>query len=206
MIKRNWKLAKSKISYFEEKKKFLIVILVMFLLICISLKLFQLAYAAYQSSSKLNANIDKALYILKEDGLKFNIDLNKIEPSSKPYVYKFSISNFDGNKHSDVDIEYQLGISTTTNLPLVYELYRNENYDNPNATNLLDEMKYVQDKDGAWYNTYTSKDKYLFKYTEDKTDIYTLVIYFKEELKNTIEYADVPENIEIKLNSYQVIE
>ena len=52
-----------KISYYEEKKRFLIVILVMFLLLVLAIKLFQIAYAAYQSSAKLNANIEKALYI-----------------------------------------------------------------------------------------------------------------------------------------------
>ena len=146
------KLKKENISYFEEKKRFLIVILVMFILIVVAIKLLQIAYASYESQAKLNANIDKALYILKTGGMNFNIDLDKIEPSSKPYIYKFSISNFDGNRQSDVDIEYQMNITTTTNLPLTYELYRNENYDDENATNLFENMKTKQDVDCAWYN------------------------------------------------------
>ena len=93
------KLKKENISYFEEKKRFLIVILVMFILIVVAIKLLQIAYASYESQAKLNANIDKALYILKTGGMNFNIDLDKIEPSSKPYIYKFSISNFDGCRH-----------------------------------------------------------------------------------------------------------
>ena len=136
------KLKKENISYFEEKKRFLIVILVMFFLIVLAIKLFQIAYASYQSQAKLNANIEKALYILEEGGLEFNIDLDKIEPSTEPYIYKFSISNFNAKRHSDVDIEYQINITTTTNLPLTYELYRNENYDDENATNLLREYEY----------------------------------------------------------------
>lgn len=200
------KLKKENISYFEEKKRFLIVILVMFILIVVAIKLLQIAYASYESQAKLNANIDKALYILKTGGMNFNIDLDKIEPSSKPYTYKFSISNFDGNRHSDVDIEYQMNITTTTNLPLTYELYRNENYDDENATNLFENMKTKQDVDGAWYNYLEGQEKYLFPYEEDKTDIYTLVVYFPESNKTTTEYADNLENIEVEIKSNQVTE
>lgn len=208
MLKKNVlkKFKKENIAYFEEKKRFLIVIFVMFLIIFIAIKLFQIAYASYESEAKLNANIEKALYILKEGGMEFNIDLDKIEPSPNPYIYKFSVSNFNGNKHSDVDIEYTITLTTTTNLPLTYELYRNENYDDENATNLFKDMTVKQDIDGAWYNYLEGKEEYLFPYQEDKTDIYTLVVYFKEENKTTIDYADSIENIEVKLDSHQVTE
>ena len=200
------KFKKENIAYFEEKKRFIIVILVMFLIIFIAIKLFQIAYASYESEAKLNANIEKALYILKEGGMEFNIDLDKIEPSPNPYIYKFSVSNFNGNKHSDVDIEYTITLTTTTNLPLTYELYRNENYDDENATNLFKDMIVKQDIDGAWYNYLEGKEEYLFPYQENKTDIYTLVVYFKEENKTTIDYADSIDNIEVKLDSHQVTE
>lgn len=198
------KLKKENISYYEEKKRLLIVVLGLFLLIILAIKLFQIAYASYESEAKLNANINKALYILEEGGMDFNIDLNKIEPSDKPYVYKFSISNYKGNKHSQVDIEYKIDFKTTTNLPLTYELYRNENYDAAGATDLFDEAKATQDVDGAWYNTLEGKEKYMFPYTEDKTDIYTLVVHFPKEYKTNTEYADSIENIEAAIKSNQV--
>lgn len=198
------KLKKENISYYEEKKRLLIVVLGLFLLIILAIKLFQIAYASYESEAKLNANINKALYILEEGGMDFNIDLNKIEPSDKPYVYKFSISNYKGNKHSQVDIEYKIDFKTTTNLPLTYELYRNENYDAAGATNLFAEAKVTQDVDGAWYNSLEGKEKYVLPYTEDKTDIYTLVVHFPKEYKTNTEYADSIENIEVAIISNQV--
>lgn len=200
------KFKKENISYFEEKKRFLIVILVMFLLMIVAIRLLQIAYAAYESQAKLNANINQALYILETGGMDFNIDLNKIEPSTDPYVYKFSVSNFEGNKHSDVDIEYQISLTTTTNLPLRYELYRNENYDDENATDLFKNATIKQDIDGAWYYYLKGEEKYLFPYTDDMTDIYTLVIYFSEESKTTTDYADNIENIEVEIKSNQVTE
>ncbi len=200
------KFKKENIQYYEQKKRLLIVVLVMFLLIVLAVKLFQIAYASYESTAKLNANINKALYIIQEGDMEFNIDLNKIEPSNEPYIYKFSVSNFDGNKHSQVDLEYQLDLRTTTNLPLTYKLYRNENYDDPNATNLFENVQIVQDTDGAWYNLAEGKDKYEFLYTETKTDIYTLVINFPKEYKNKLDYADNIDNIEIEIKSNQITE
>lgn len=198
------KLKKENISYYEEKKRLLIVVTGLFLLIILVINLFQIAYASYESEAKLNANINKALYILEEGGMNFNIDLNKIEPSDKPYIYKFSISNYKGNKHSQVDIEYKIDFKTTTNLPLTYELYRNENYDDVGAKNLFNTAKLTQDTDGAWYNTLEGKEKYIFPYVENKTDIYTLVIHFPKEYKTNTEYADNIENIEVGIKSNQV--
>lgn len=198
------KLKKENISYYEEKKRLLIVVTGLFLLIILAINLFQIAYASYESEAKLNANINKALYILEEGGMNFNIDLNKIEPSDKPYIYKFSISNYKGNKHSQVDIEYKIDFKTTTNLPLTYELYRNENYDDVGAKNLFNTAKLTQDTDGAWYNTLEGKEKYIFPYVENKTDIYTLVIHFPKEYKTNTEYADNIENIEVGIKSNQV--
>lgn len=201
------KKLKLNMKYYEQKKRFVILVLIMFLLIVVAIKLLQFAYASYESTAKLNANIDKAIYLLEAEGLSFNIDPDKIVPSNDAYVYKFSVSNFNENKHSDIDIEYSINITTTTNLPLTYEIYRNENYDDENATNLFQNATIKQDVDGAWYNVLEGEQKYLFPYTEDRTDIYTLVIHFDESHKqNTDAYADNLESIEVEINSNQVTE
>jgi hypothetical protein len=201
------KKLKLNMKYYEQKKRFVILVLIMFLLIVVAIKLLQFAYASYESTAKLNANIDKAIYLLEAEGLSFNIDPDKIVPSNDAYIYKFSVSNFNENKHSDIDIEYSINITTTTNLPLTYEIYRNENYDDENATNLFQNATIKQDVDGAWYNVLEGEEKYLFPYTEDMTDIYTLVIHFDESHKqNTDAYADNLESIEVEINSNQVTE
>ena len=201
------KKLKLNMKYYEQKKRFVILVLIMFLLIVVAIKLLQFAYASYESTAKLNANIDKAIYLLEAEGLSFNIDPDKIVPSNDAYIYKFSVSNFNENKHSDIDIEYSINITTTTNLPLTYEIYRNENYDDENVTNLFQNATIKQDVDGAWYNVLEGEEKYLFPYTEDRTDIYTLVIHFDESHKqNTDAYADNLESIEVEINSNQVTE
>ena len=140
------KLKKENIKYFEYKKRFLIVVIGLFLLIVLAIHLLQIAYASYESQAKLIADIN---------------------------------------------------IKTTTNLPLTIELYRNENYDDVGATNLFANAKTTQDEDGAWYNYLEGTEKYQFLYSEDETDIYTLVVYFPENYKDATDYADNIENIEV---------
>lgn len=195
-----------KIKYYEQKKRLLLVILLFFCAIFIVFKLFQVAYASYESQAKINANIQQALYILEEGQLNFNIDSSQIIPADKPYVYKFSVSNYNDTKQSDVDIEYNITLRTTTNLPLTYELYRNELYDAPTATNIIETLTAKQDADGAWYNVAPTKEKYTFLYTEKKTDIYTLVINFPKEYQQDETYADSIENIIVELSSKQIVQ
>lgn len=195
----------SNIKYFEERKRFLLFSL--FLLVCLyfAFKLFGEAFATYETSAKLNANIDRAIYLVENDGMSFNIDSEQIIPSNDPYVYKFSVSNFNASGNSDIDIEYSLRVRTTTNLPLTFELYRNENYNDDGAVNLFSSPRVVQDEDGAWYNIYEPEGVYEMLYAEPITDIYTLVVNFPKVYASNSIYADSIENIEVLIKSKQII-
>ena len=141
-------------KYYEEKRRFLLFVFLLFSLLFLAGYLFQVAYARYEVNTKLNANIKRALYILGTDNLSFNLEPDGIVPSDNPYVYKFSVSNFNEKNDTDVDIYYSVSVKTTTNLPINIKLYRNENYDDNNSTNIFGGSSLVQDVDGAWYNLY----------------------------------------------------
>lgn len=193
------------IDHIEEKCRFIKFVLLILVAIFLAFFLFKKAFASYQSYAKLNTNINKALYVLDVSSLNFNINPEQIIPSDTPYIYKFTISNFNASEHSDVDLTYRLSLITTTNLPLTYKLYRNENYDDLAATNLLMSSTPKQDEDGSWYNVFSPTTDYQFLYTEDKTDIYTLVITFPKNYKSNTLYADNIDNIELKIESSQMI-
>lgn len=195
----------SNIKFYEEKKRFLLFSFFTLLCLYLAVKLFGMAYASYQTSAKLNANIDRAIYLLDSTGMTFNIDPEQIVPSVDPYVYKFSVSNFSASSNSDIDIEYGIKVVTTTNLPLTFALYRNENYDDDGAINLFSVLRSVQDVDGAWYNIYEPSDKYVMEYSKQITDIYTLVIYFPKTYATNDDYANAIENIEVEIKSKQVM-
>lgn len=195
----------SNINYFEEKKRFLLFSLFLLLILYLSFKLFGVAYASYETKAKLNASIDRAIYLIDNEGMSFNIDPEQIIPSDDPYVYKFSISNFNATTRSDIDLLYELRVTTTTNLPLTFELYRNENYDDANAVNLFSSPRVAQDEDGAWYNIYEPSGVYEMLYAEEVTDIYTLVINFPKVYSSNVVYADSIENIEVMIKSKQMV-
>ena len=119
-------------------------------------------------------------------------------------MLNFSIANHNGSNRLEVDAIYELKIVTTTNLPLTYKLYKNEDYNDANATNLLEGTMDlpVQDEDGTYFRTITT-DKITLKYTEGKTNLYQKVVYFPENY-NQENYQDIIELIEINVNGKQV--
>lgn len=192
-------------NYAEEKKKFLLFAFLLILLLFLSFYLLRSAYARYQVDAKINADIDRALYIIGEEKLSFNIETDGIIPSNEPYIYKFSVSNFNETSVSDVDINYSINIRTTTNLPITLSLYRNQNYSSNGATNIFNSPITKQDEDGAWYRIYKTNSSYDFYYTNTTTDVYTLVIDFPLIYANDTTYANYIESIEVNIESKQIV-
>ena len=85
-------------------------------------------HARYESQVKLNASLENAIHIIKPTSDSFNISLDGIIPREEPYLYIFNVANYDESNTSEVDMEYDLSLITTTNLPLTYKLYKNEDY------------------------------------------------------------------------------
>lgn len=193
------------IRYFKEKIKLIIFLLGLIIILFFARYLFGLAYSRYEVRAKINANIDKALYIFEDEKLSFNLESNGIIPRDEPYIYKFSVSNFNASKESDVDISYKVSIRTTTNLPIQLKLYRNELYNSETSVNLLNGTSVVQDEDEAWYRIYSVSDEFEFLYTSRSTDVFTLVINFPSVYSENPIYADYIENIEVTLESKQII-
>lgn len=188
--------------------KFKFVLFAFFILLLLSLFLFLIkkSFSSYVSDSDMLLNIEKALYILEEGELEFNIDVDGIIPNDAPYVYNFSISNFNDNDRSDVDITYDISLVSTTNLPLRFELYRNENYSDEDATNIISTNELVNDVDGSWYRYMKVDESYNFYYETDTTDTYTLLIYFPKSYASSTVYEGVMDNIEININSKQIVD
>lgn len=166
--------------------------------------LFAQSYAKYESSVKLSANVDKAIYLLKDEKLTFNIDPNAIVPKDTPYTYTFTVSNFNGSLSGDINLKYYIQLKTTTNLPITVRLLRNQAYSS-SATNIIQGYELKQDEDGAWYKLYTPTPNYEFQYDVNRTDTYVLVVDYPETYKTYLDYVGVPENIEVAIYSEQKV-
>ena len=120
-------------------------------------------------------------------------------------VYAGNGNKVNVDSNGQVDLTYNISVRTTTNLPITVEMYRNEIYGEDGITNMLGTAQLKQDVDGAWYRTYAPSGDFEMPLDEDITDIYTLVINFPKEYSEDVTYADNIENIEISINSQQVV-
>ena len=111
------------------KKSTILLKKVIVLIICILIviRIITLVMASYETTANSEANVDTAFYVLNEDYQDMTLNLDSLLPSSNPYTYTFSISNEKDGNIAETDIEYDLKIRTTTNLPLAISLLENEN-------------------------------------------------------------------------------
>lgn len=175
------------------------------ILLAVILTLIPIAYSKLFSENDSDAKIETAFYILNADYYEKNIHLDNIVPSEIPYVYTFKVSNNDGTNRVETKLEYTLKIVTTTNLPLSYKLYMNEDYNNENSTNIIiNDTIAKTSEDGAYFKTMET-NKQTFGFTTDEENIYHLVITFPKEY-DSFEYQDIVEGITINIESKQIIE
>lgn len=191
----------------KKKLKLVIKLLVAVLSLILLMRLISFTAAKYESFARTNADVEVAFYILNKDYKTMTLNLDSLFPRSIPYTYKFSVANTDGENNAETDLEYELSIRTTTNLPVTYELYMNEEYTDKNATNIIktNEVKKDSEEEDAALFRYITTEKQTLQYTKTETNLYQLVVYFPEDY-NTGEYQDVIEAIEITINSNQILE
>lgn len=215
-------------KYLRERKairvKRRIKLLVALTILLVLYKIIFNSYSLYESEASSNAEIDVAFYLLEEQYETKTISLKDMLPGDTQYC-KFSIANFyvdDTGKEvtSETDLQCDLKLRTTTNLPLEYELYIDQDTDSQNLVNRLDTEELER---GRWdeYNT-------IFKYLVDKNETedrkqegitdsidfsyetplsrtYIIKVTFPEECKS-YEYQNIMECVEISIDSHQVID
>lgn len=177
-------------------------LVILFILSVLLIGMIPTSVSRYESEVDSNVQNEVALYILDTNYIVKDINLGRLSPSPTPYVYRFSISNNDGNKRNEVDLEYSVSIKTTTNILLEYSLYLNENYQT--GTNIITSDELIKD-DYDMYFKQMSTNTRQFSYLEDEVDHYTLLIYFPMTY-NKHEYQDLIESIELIISSKQILD
>lgn len=187
-----------------NRKRSIIIakLLVNILFIILIFILLNRTFAKYKTEATSQAEIQAAFYLLNDEYQTAEVKLDSLEPRDDEYVYSFSVSNNKSNKRTETSLEYELKIVTTTNLPLSYKLYKNEDY--KTGTNIITSDTILPDEYGTLFRTICT-EKEIFTYSENKTNIYTLVVKFPKEYNKT-EYQDIIEAIVIEIESKQLIQ
>lgn len=189
-----------------DKKNFLKIIKLPLLLVVLFSILFLMptTFSRYQNRAVSNTGISVAYYVVDANYFTDEIFLTDLLPSSEPYVYNFDVSNFKRGKRTETNIEYELSIRTTTNLPLRYYLYLNESYTTSGAQSIISSDVTALDSDNTYFRTMKANIE-NFTYTQDQTNHYQLVVYFPETFDD-YDYQDVYESIEITIDSRQKLD
>lgn len=181
-----------------KNKKTWVFIGIMFSCIFILLFVLQRTGAIFQTVTESEANIDIAFYCIKEDFQTMTLKLENMIPRTDPYTYNFTVSNNNGTKRTETELEYDLLIRTTTNLPLDITLYDT----NTNLSEIGTETV-IADEDGTFFKTITIPQR-EFGFLEDQTDSYRIEVVLPEIYKSHV-YQDIIELIEITVDSKQKI-
>ena len=155
----------------------------------------------YQAITSSNANIDIAFYVIDSSMETESLVMKEIEPSSEPYIYTFTVQNYDKNGRLETNAKYSISVVSTTNIPFRYELYKVTDSSRENIS--LGETIF-QDEDLMYFRQILSPE-FEFGFLSDQIDLYQLYIYYPEEYDSYV-YQNIVENINITINSKQVLE
>ena len=194
-------------SKFDKKRLKLVGIPTILLLAgIIVINVMGVTYTRYESESGLSTVANIAFFIVDTSTQTNSIALEGLTPQAAPFTYRINVTNYDNvnNRRANVDLTYSITFETTTNLPLTYAIYRNEDY-SATATNIISNTSYRQDGDMYYQTLETSGTRTLLQ-SSNQTDYYTIAVWFPETYKdNPDEYAGVIDMISIKVHAEQVV-
>ena len=190
-----------------DKKRFILVgkIIFIFVAIVVIVNVVGETYTRYESRFDLSANAATAFFVVNQGTYESSISLTGLVPSTQPLYYKFYVANYDKDNHrTNVDLNYTIKFETTTNLPLQYEIVRNQTF-NGNYTNIIQNSSVRQDENDVYYNVFTNSNTYSFGHSIDEVDEYTLKVIFPESYKDYPDlYQGVIELFSIIIDATQV--
>ena len=188
----------------KKKLRKSLLILLLIAIIIVAIILIRKTLARYETTATSEKDVDVAFWIIDNSFKSDRLLLKDIYPSDTSFDYTFTVSNFeaspDGNikKRAETDLTYELVLTTTTNLPLEYQIERN-------GQNCIKSQEIVTDDDGTFYKKITLETFEMLQ-SEDITDTYAIKVKFPKENNTNAQFADLIEYIKIDLNARQTLE
>lgn len=174
------------------------------IILAILLFIVPITYSRFQSTRTPNTEIETAFYIIDSNYETKSVHLDDLVPSDTPYTYNFTVANNNGTDRAETDIEYTIEITSTTNLPLTYALYLNQEYTDEDGTNIIINDTTQPDEYGTYFKKMVTESK-KFSHLKDESNSYQMTVVFPKEYEY-FEYQGIIEGIIITVKSKQVIE
>lgn len=206
-----------------DKKKIIKSLIIISLIIIIIFVAIQIrnTLARYETTTTTQRDVDVAFWVLDNSFKSERLIIDDIYPLDTPFEYQFTVSNFNGDKVAETDIEYEIVLTTTTNLPLSYEITRNgTTYTGINQKLFTDEdgTVFKEIKFGTTENPYPLIMDTITGANNEKTkitDTYILKVTFPTQSyvngvlvdnRTNLNYPDLMEDIKIELTARQKID
>ena len=223
-----------------DKKKFKKSLIIISLIIIIIFATIQIrkTLARYETTTTAKRDVDVAFWVVDNSFKSQRLVIDDIYPLDTPFEYTFTVSNFDpgvleadtDDKIAETDMEYEIVLTTTTNLPLTYEITRN----GTTYTGIQQEL--FKDSDGTVYREVrfgTTENPYPLvmntiveekdesgnltgDYVKKKViDTYILKVTFPTQSyvngvlvdnRTNLDYPDLMEDVKIELTARQKID
>ena len=174
----------------------IIILLILLVMLCI---LIPFTLARFRTEARGDASIDIAFYLLNDTYTHQNITLDEMKPGDEK-SYTFSVSNTDGTNRSEVTLDYEIVIRTTTNLQLEYEL---DEIVSGVDNDVILSSNTISDEYGTYFKEIKTSSE-TFEYTDDETKVYKLTVKYPSSLKSHRNQG-ICESIEINVLSKQKI-
>ena len=175
-------------------------------LVCVMIVLIKVlpgAFSRYRSEATSEQELEIAFFLFQSERVSQNLGLEDLVPSEEPYIYAFQVENSDGTKRSEVNIEYKIQLRTTTNLPLEYKLFKNQNYDETDAKDIFISHILKKDDNGTYFNEYETEMQQL-SHENDMKDIFYIAVYFPQSA-DSYWYENIIDSVEIAIDAQEVI-
>jgi len=187
-----------------DKKKVIKSLIIISLIIIIIFAAIQIrkTLARYETTTTTERDVDVAFWIVENSFESQRMLIDDIFPRTTPFEYTFTVANFKETKSAETDLDYEIVITATTNLPLSYEITK----DGTTCTKI---EKLYTDTDGTVYREIkleTQANSLNMLQETDTTHTFKINVTFPQQYSANAEYADLMEDIKIELSAKQVID
>ena len=196
-----------------DKKRLIKSLIIISLIIIIVFTAIQIrkTLARYETTTVGQRDVDVAFWIVENSFESQRLLIDDIYPRATPFEYTFTVSNFNGTKSAETDLDYEIVITTTTNLPLSYEITKNGTTCTKTERLYEDDSTYIDADKGFGKTVYreikleTVANNLKMLQENDTTDTFIIKVTFPQQYSANLKYADLMEDIKIDLSAKQVI-
>ena len=172
------------------KNKLKIIVILLFLIPCF----YKITYSFFNSGTSLAIKDGQIAEFIFETKRTNHIELEfENLKAGENREYEFQVTNTKDNNITNVTTEYQITIKTFHFMPLLIELYKNDE-----LVMNCDE-KHSRNTDNALV---CNSDIWELEHNSTKTDNFKIKISFPNEY-NSLEYTELVDYIDIDISSWQ---